>query len=229
MDTEGLLGLLQFADGLFPAGGYAHSFGLETCAQAGTVATREDLEAFLLAFLEGSAGPGEAVAVVAAWRRAAQGDLLALLALDAQLDARKPVPELREASRQMGRQTLRAASAAVEHPLVARLRDVVETRRSPGHHAMVFGTVTHSVGASAEAAAAAYLHSTAALLVNAALRLLPLGQVDGQKTLAAVRPVVARWSREAAARGADDYWSFTPALDLASLRHARLDARLFRS
>jgi len=28
---------------------------------------------------------------------------------------------------------------------------------------------------------------------------------------------------------ADDMWSFTPGLELASLRHATLDARLFRS
>ena len=34
---RGLLALMQFADGLFPAGGFAHSFGLETYVQDGRV------------------------------------------------------------------------------------------------------------------------------------------------------------------------------------------------
>jgi urease accessory protein len=61
-----LLALLQFADGLFPAGGFAHSFGLETYAQEGRVRDRAGLEAFIAAHLEGSAGPCDAVAVALA-------------------------------------------------------------------------------------------------------------------------------------------------------------------
>ena len=139
--TEAWLTLLQFADGLFPAGGFAHSFGLETYVQEGVVRDRAGLEAFVTAHLEGSAGPADALA----------------------------------------------------------------------------------------AAAGAYLYSTAALLVGAGLRLVALGQVDGQRVLAAMRPRIARLAAAAAAASADDMWSFTPGLELASLRHATLDARLFRS
>ena len=57
--TEAWLTLLQFADGLFPAGGFAHSFGLETYVQEGVVRDRAGLEAFVTAHLEGSAGPAE--------------------------------------------------------------------------------------------------------------------------------------------------------------------------
>ena len=42
MSTRDLVGLLQLADGLFPAGGYAHSFGLESYVQSGRVRTRLD-------------------------------------------------------------------------------------------------------------------------------------------------------------------------------------------
>jgi len=55
--TDAWLAVLQFADGLFPAGGFAHSFGLETYAQEGAVRDRAGLEAFVAAHLEGSAGP----------------------------------------------------------------------------------------------------------------------------------------------------------------------------
>ena len=77
--------------------------------------------------------------------------------------------------------------------------------------------------------AAAYLHSAAALLVSAALRLAPIGQLDGQRALAAVRPRIARLAAAAAVAGADDLWSFSPGLELAGWRHAGLDMRLFRS
>jgi urease accessory protein len=51
--TEAWLAVLQFADGLFPAGGFAHSLGLETYAQDGAVRDRAGLEAFVAARLGG--------------------------------------------------------------------------------------------------------------------------------------------------------------------------------
>jgi urease accessory protein len=227
MTTERLLALLQFTDGLFPAGGFAHSFGLETYVQAGTVRDREGLEAFISAHLEGSSGPADAVAAALAAR--ADRDLTAIVDLDARLDAMKLVPEFRAASVQMGRQTLRVASALGANAFVAALARAVETEESHGHHAVIFGAVTGDAGLDPQSVAAGFLHSTATLLINAGLRLLAIGQRDGQLTLARLRPLIVRLAAEAAALGPDDLWSFTPALDIAGIRHARLEARLFRS
>jgi urease accessory protein UreF len=44
-----------------------------------------------------------------------------------------------------------------------------------------------------------------------------------------MRQPIARLARAAAAAGADDMWSFTPGLDIAGIRHAGLESRLFRS
>ena len=227
--TEAWLAALQFADGLFPAGGFAHSFGLETYAQDGLVRDRAGLEAFVVAHLEGSAGPADAVAVAVAVRLAAAGDVAEWIALDERLEAMKAVPESREASRQMGRQTLRVAAALGGDGVLAELARAVGEGLAPGHHATVFGAALGRAGVAPEIAAAAYLHSTAALLVGAGLRLIALGQLDGQRVLAAVRPRLARLATAAAAAAADDMWSFNPGLELAGLRHATLDTRLFRS
>src|SRR5947208_501227 len=81
------LALLQFADGLFPAGGFAHSFGLETYVQEGVVRDRADLEAFVSAHLEGSAGPADAVAAACAVRQAAAADVAGWVTLDERLEA----------------------------------------------------------------------------------------------------------------------------------------------
>jgi urease accessory protein len=227
--TEAWLAVLQFADGLFPAGGFAHSFGLETYAQEGAVRDRAGLEAFVAAHLEGSAGPCDAVAAATAVRLAAARDVTGWVALDERLEAMKAVPETRAASRQMGRQTLRVAAALGPDPFMADLARAVEDGLTPGHHAAVFGAALGRAGAGPEVVAGAYLHSTAALLVGAGLRLVALGQVDGQRVLGAMRPRIARLASAAAAATAADMWSFNPGLELAGLRHAALEARLFRS
>ena len=136
-----LLTLLQFADGLFPTGGFAHSFGLETYVQDGRVRDRQSLEAFVAAHLEGSAGPADAVAAAIAVRLSARAAVDDWVALDLRLDAMKSVPEFRAASRQMGRQTLRIAAGLGADPFLARLAGAVDDARACGHHASVFGAV----------------------------------------------------------------------------------------
>lgn len=228
--TDGaFLALLQYADGLFPAGGFAHSFGLETYVQEGRVTERTGLEAFVTAHLEGSAGPGDAVAVANATRLAAAGDVAGLLTLDGRLDAIKCVPEFRAASRQMGRQTLRVAASLGGDAVVDELAAAVEAGLAPGHHAVALGGALGRAGADPERAAAAYLYSTAALLVGAGLRLLSLGQLEGQAVLAGARARIVRLAARAARSRVEDMWSFNPGLELAGLRHAALDMRLFRS
>jgi urease accessory protein len=229
MNTESLATLLQFADGLFPAGGHAHSFGLETYVQEGRVQDGDGAAAFVTAYLEGSAGPSDAVAVALAGDHVRAGDEAGLFALDTRIDAMRPAVELREASRQMGRQTLRVAAALTRDDVLAHFHEQAEAGLTPGHHPVVFGALSGVLGWTKEAAALAYLHAAAVVVVGAALRLLPMGQLEGQRVLSSVRPLITRLARAAAIASDDDLWGFTPGIDAASMRHARLEARLFRS
>jgi urease accessory protein len=181
------------------------------------------------AHLDGSAGPADAVAVAHAVRSASAGDLSICLELDARLDAMRVVPEFTAASRQMGRQTLRVAAAWDGDPFLRALAERVESGLTPGHYPVVFGAAAGRAGIAPGAAAGAFLYATASMLVNAALRLLPIGQMEGQRVLAGLRPCIADLAASAVTTGIDDMWSFTPGLELAGLRHAELDMRLFRS
>ena len=162
-------------------------------------------------------------------REAASSDVAGWVALDARVDAMKPVPELRAASRQMGRQTLRVAAALGPDAFLTAIERTVADGLTPGHHPVSFGAALGRADVEPELAAGAYLYSTAALLVGAGLRLIALGQLEGQRVLAAMRPRIARLAATAARASVDDMWSFNPGLELAAIRHATLDARLFRS
>jgi urease accessory protein len=223
------LSLLQFTDGLFPAGAYAHSFGLETCVQSGEVSDAAGAEAFLHAYLEGCVGPTDAVALVCARRAATSENLASCLALDEMINAMKTPSELRDASRQMGRQTLRVAAHLPCDPLLEEFGKAVAGEITPGHHPIVFGMIGGLFDWSGLEMTSAYLYSTSAALVGAALRLLPLGQLAGQRILWNMQPLIAVLAEEAQDKHEADMWSFAPALEIASMRHALLDARLFRS
>src|SRR5260221_700900 len=95
-----------------------------------------------------------------------------------------------------------------------------------GDSAFPTGGYAHSFGLAGLEAASAFLYATGALLVGAALRLLPMGQLEGQRVLWGLHPVIERLAREAARRNVADLWSFTPGLDIAGIRHERLPARL---
>jgi urease accessory protein len=223
------LSLLQFADAFFPAGAYAHSFGLETCVQSGEIKEAAGVQSFLRAYLEGSAAPTDAIALVCARRAATRDDIETCLTIDETLDAMKTASELRDASRQMGRQTLRVATHLSQHSALANLASAVAVDATPGHHSMVLGMIGGVLGWDALEMIGAYLYSTSAALVGAALRLLPLGQLAGQRILWNLHPVIVRLAGEAQDKTLGDIWSFAPALEIAGMRHARLEARLFRS
>jgi urease accessory protein len=223
------LSLLQFTDGLFPAGAYAHSFGLEASVQAGNVNDASGVENFVSAYLEGCAAPTDAVALLCARRAAASANLASCLSLDEMLDAMKTPSELRDASRQMGRQTLRVATHLPCHPLLEEFSNFVAAENTPGHHSVIFGIIGGVLEWDALGMTSAYLYSTSAALVGAALRLLPLGQLAGQRILWNVRPLIAALAADAQNKNESDIWSFAPALEIASMQHALLDARLFRS
>jgi urease accessory protein len=227
--SNAFIHLLQFSDGLFPAGGYAHSFGLETCVQSGLVKNADDVASFLHAYLDSAAAPTDAIAVLCARNAAGENKLPSCLHLDEMLDALKPASELREASRQMGRQTLRVLKEMSPDAFVAQFASKVESEATPCHHSVVFGIAAAVSNWPPHETASAFLYSTSAMIVGASLRLLPMGQLSGQRILWNASALIAELSESVQSKTKEDMWSFTPELEIAAMRHESLDARLFRS
>jgi urease accessory protein len=184
MNSGALLALLQFSDGTFPTGAYAHSCGLETFVSEDAVTDAVGVEQFLRAYLDGTVGHSDAAATAIAMRAAAANDLRACVELDATLEAMKVAAEARAASRQLGRQSLRIATTLTDDALIAQFALRADRDATPCHHAVVFGLAAQSLRM---ASAAAFLHSSAAAMVGAALRLIPLGRTRSQMIPARAR------------------------------------------
>ena len=101
-------------------------------------------------------------------------------------------------------------------------------QRAPAY-AVAVGVAAACAGVPVAAALTAYLHAVAANLVSAGLRLVPLGQTDGQRALRALEPVVAACVAAALIRPAADFGGCALAVELASIDHESQYTRLFRS
>ena len=75
----------------------------------------------------------------------------------------------------------------------------------------------------------AFLHAATANLISAGVRLIPLGQTDGQRVLAALEPVIAEVAARALRTPLEEVGGAAFRADIASLRHETQYTRLFRS
>ena len=228
METLALLNGLRFIDSLFPTGGFAYSSGLEAAVQAGLVRTAVDLSRYVEDSLRFGLAPREAVAAARAHRAAGLGQIAPALDADRELDAMKLVKEARLASRQMGRQVMRiAGTEAGAAPQLLRYREAIEEGRTPGHFPVSLGLTLGTMGWTRSDTVAAFLYHSVVGYLSAALKLLPIGQQEGQRLIQQWLPLVSRLSETI--DPAAQVVSWTPVQDLYAMKHRRLASRLFRS
>ena len=228
MNALGLLNGLRFIDSFFPSGGYAYSSGLEAAVQAGAIRDAEGFREYVEDMLRAGVATREAVAVSVACEAIRRTKLPLALKADAELEAMKIGQESRLASRQMGRQVMRiAADREQPHVLLQAFHTEVIESRTPGHLAICLGLTLAANGWSRTDAIAAFLYQTSVGFVAAAMKVLPIGQREGQRLLAQWTPLFIKLSRQVPTRL--DMHSWTPIQDIYTMRHGRLESRLFRS
>jgi urease accessory protein len=127
----------------------------------------------------------------------------------------------------MGRQVCRMATEQPDQRLLLVFFAEVQSGRSPGHLAVSLGLVLGTCGWRKQEAIAAYLYQALVGYVSAALRLLPVGQREGQRLLTRWLPLIEEVSRTAERQRQMSCW--TPVQDIYGMRHHRLTTRLFRS
>ncbi len=224
--TDGLtaLRLQSWFSPAFPIGAFSYSHGLEPAIEAGVVTDRATMTAWIEGLLAFGSARIDARFFAAAWRAAPDAAAAADLAEEA--SAWIPTAELALEAEHQGDAFLRTVAAAWPAPALKEFQDALQAR-PPLPVAAGFAAGVHK--ASLEDALPLYLQAFAANIVSAGVRLIPLGQTDGQLATAALEPAVASAAADAIASGLDDLWTATPAHEIAAMRHETQYARIFRS
>jgi urease accessory protein len=220
-DPARLLLALQHGDSAFPSGGFAFSLGLETLKADGVVADGAGVAAFARDQLERRWASSDRYFLNRAASSA--GDLEALIALDHEAEAMTLATELREGSRRAGRSLLRA-HGSLSTPGVADFQTALRDGRALGHLPIVQGIVWTGAGMVAREAETVAAYTLAAGIGQAAVRLSLIGPLEAQAILAGLRDFITGLL----ARPVPDLpHAFTPAAEIAVMRHETGDARLF--
>lgn len=222
-DPLALLRLLQLASPALPVGAFNFSQGLEQAIDAGRVRDAAGAGEWIL----GIARHGMAtldlpllLRLHAAWREA---DVERAWHLSAALVASRETAELRAEERHMGQALAKLLTGFGLDAARHWQRD-----RRASWAAMFALAATHA-GAGARDAALAYAWAWAENQAIAAVKLLPLGQTEGQRMLEAIRLQLPALVDAAMASGDEDIGSTTPLAMMASAWHETQYTRLFRS
>jgi urease accessory protein len=225
----GLLRLQNWLSPAFPIGSYSYSHGVEWAVEAGQIHDRDSLVSWLEADLCHGSGRNEAIFFMEAWRLAIDDDRAKLLGLAELAGAHRGTSELALESSQQASACLATMREVWPDGVLDWLSDNLCERSVPPALAVVLAVRSARHGISANLALPAFLQSYVANLVTAGVRLIPLGQTDGQRALAALEGAVLAASARGSQCSIDDLGSAAFMVDLASMSHETQYTRLFRS
>ena len=211
---DALLTLTQWFSPSFPIGAFSYSHGLEWVVQAGDVHDFDSFRQWLTDVVQHGAGRSDVILLAEAFRALTSTELLDIDALGRALS---PSSErLLEISQQGS-----AFSKTVSDVWGLGLPELTLP--------VAFGAAAKAQELPLNTTAAMFLHAFASSLTSAAIRLVPMGQTEGQRCLAALTPLIAKTANTAIQKSIDDIGSAVFAVDIASMRHEVQYSRMFRS
>jgi len=224
-----LLRLQSWLSPAFPAGFYSYSHGLEWAVEARDVYDRQSLVDWLDSDLRHGSGRNEAIFFKEAWLYATKNDQKGLGEISELAAAFRGTSELALESSQPAAACLAIFKKVWPDSTLGMLAEILRERQISPAVAVVLGVRLAGEGAPLRVALPAFLQSYIANLVTAGVRLIPLGQTDGQLAIAELEHVIEAASAQAAASTIDDLGSAAFMVDLASMAHETQYTRLFRS
>jgi len=220
--------LLAWLSPSFPVGAFSYSHGLEWAIEDGTVTTATDLAAWLGDVLRHGAGRNDAIIFVHAYKAAASTNCDALRAVAELAAAFQPSKERRLESGAQGAAFLIAVTATWPSPRLAALSETLASEPTvPYPVAVAAAAAAHDVPLAP--ALVACLNAFVGNIVSAGVRAIPIGQTDGQRTIAALSPLIEEIAASSLHAGLDDLGGAALRADIASMKHETQYTRLFRS
>jgi urease accessory protein len=210
----------------YPVGAFSYSSGIEWAVEAGDIGSAERLRGWLATMLRQGSVFCDAALFAHAHRATTAGDDKALAAVAELAAALAGTKERFLETTAQGHAFRDITRAAWPTPALDRLAAAWD---GPLAYPIVVATACAGQDIALVPALHAFLHSVVSNLVSAGMRLIPLGQTDGQRVLAALETEIAQAAARARATAFDDIGSTAPRADIASMRHETQYTRLFRS
>ncbi len=214
--------LMSWLSPSYPVGAYSYSHGIEYAVETGLVADRGSLGEWIETALVLGSGQSDGVFFRETFDAVAEADWDRLAEIAELASAFRASAEMAIETLGQGEAFLATTRAVWAAPALDRLKPPVAYPV-----AVAAACAGHEI--PLEAGLFAYLHGFAANLVSAGLRLIPLGQTDGQAAMRELENAVCCARDGALATPLDDLGTAAPIIDWASMGHETQYTRLFRS
>ncbi len=226
MEPAALYRLMTWLSPAYPVGAFSYSSGLEWAIETDDITGATTLRDWLGAMLGTGAGFCDGVLLAYTHRACAAAHDARLAAVAELAAALAPSRERFLETSAQGRAFLEATQAAWPNAEIDRLK---RSWNGPVAYPVAVGVAAAGHRVPLKEALNAYLQALTANWVSAAVRLIPLGQTDGQRVIAALEQAVAATAKRALTATLDDLGGAAFRADIASMRHETQYTRLFRS
>ncbi|GMR06918.1 MAG: urease accessory protein UreF [Gammaproteobacteria bacterium] len=218
-----LLRLMQLISPSLPIGAFTYSQGIEWCVEAGWLNDADRLEQWLSDLLQTSMQDLEIPILLRMMQAWSDGDTASLQYWSELSMASRETAELRMEEKNRAYALFRLLSS-LELAEVTRYESLIKSSQAAGYS---FASVAWHI--PPHQACLGYVWSWLENLVIAAVKLVPLGQTDGQKILMHLSSQIDEVIERATQLSDDEIGCSSPALAIASAQHETQYTRLFRS
>ncbi len=226
LPAPALYRLMTWMSPAYPVGAFSYSSGLEWAVDAGDVRDAPTLTNWLTTMIGRGAVFCDAAIFCHAHCAVADGDDGALAAVAALAAALAGSMERFLETTAQGQAFLQITQAAWATPALQRPAAAWD---GPLAYPVAVAAACAGHGVGLRPALHAFLHGSLSNLVSAGVRLIPLGQTDGQRVIAALEVAIAEAAQRALVIRPDDIGMAALRADIASMRHETQYTRLFRS
>lgn len=213
-----LIQLLHLCSSLFPAGVFSHSYGYETLLEDGFANSSESFTEYLNAMLKSGSARSESAIVRFCYEEPERSRYW-----DELCTALKPAKELRNASSRTGKAFFRAFQSMYPE------NNMFFEKLSDFNYASVFSCACKSLDISLQSAIEAFLLSTVISSTSVAVKAIPLGQLEGQIIIKNCYENIITCARKTLEIQEEDIFSFSPMVDISSMRHEEQYSRMYMS
>ncbi|ATL45868.1 urease accessory protein UreF [Chitinophaga caeni] len=221
--------LLHLADPMLPIGGFSHSNGLETYVQRGIVKDATSAEQFVNDYICWNLLYNDAAFVYLSYQAAKAKDESLLLLLDEECEALKAPKEIRLASNKLAARLIKIFKPLYQFPLIDAYEFAIKEKWATGHYPITYGALAACLDIPVAAALHAFYYNVTVTTITNCVKLVPLGQQDGQEILHKMLPVIGEKVQETMLLDRAMVGLCNVSFDVRCMQHERLYSRLYMS